>query len=191
MKLVKSILITALLHSCQGDDPNVPDSKINHPAQEKPTEVGSEQFIPIEKDHTFNDISLVIAGINNEREGSYKEISSSSVFKTYNKKIDKSYAKFEQNKLERFKNWSATELADEAKTTENLFYPFSGPDIAYAYAMIPSAKNYFLFGLEPVGEIPSLSGMKGDSLPALFSSINSAISDNLNLSFFITKKHEI
>ncbi|MDB4340183.1 hypothetical protein OAA13_00865, partial [Crocinitomicaceae bacterium] len=91
------------------------------------------------------------------------------------------------NKLKNFEDWSSIELKDRMNTTENLFYPFSGPDIAYAYSMIPTAQNYYLFGLEPVGEIPNLKGLKSNALPALFNSINSAISDNLNLSFFITK----
>lgn len=186
MKIHKSLLIIILINSCGENNSNVEELKINSP-QKTTKETIHPKTIEIEKSHLQNDVSLVIAGINNSRGGDYNEICSSSAFKDYNKKIDKSYEKFKLNKLKNFEDWSSIELKDRMNTTENLFYPFSGPDIAYAYSMIPTAQNYYLFGLEPVGEIPNLKGLKSNALPALFNSINSAISDNLNLSFFITK----
>ena len=186
MKIFKYLFVLTLLNSCGENDSNVDKSKTQI-TQPKTKEVIHSTTSDIKKNHLYNDISLVIAGMNNPRGGNYGDISSSNAFKEYNNKIDKSYEKFKLNKLKNFEKWSELELEDRMENTENLFYPFSGPDIAYAYSMIPSANNYYLFGLEPVGDIPNLDGFKTNTLPALFSSINCAISDNLNLSFFITK----
>lgn len=37
-------------------------------------------------------------------------------------------------------------------------YMFSGPDFLYATSFFPNASTYVLAGLEPVGEIPDLTG---------------------------------
>ncbi len=186
MKIGKYLLVIILLNSCGESESKVDELKIQT-TQSKTKESIQPKTIEVEKIHFHNDISLVIAGMSNPTGGDYSDICSSSTFENYNKKIDKSYKKFKINKLKNFEEWSSLELKDRMNNTENLFYPFSGPDIAYAYSMIPTAQNYYLFGLEPVGEIPNLKGIKSNALPALFNSINSAISDNLNLSFFITK----
>ena len=179
-------LILILLYSCGSNDSN-DKVQSNTAKPSKSEESNIEKIEELEINHYYNDISLIIAGMVNPNSGSYDEISKSNAFLNYSKKIDKNYDKFELNKLKNFENWSEEELKDRLNSTENLFYPFSGPDFAYPYAMIPKADNYYLFGLEPVGEIPNLEGIKINALPALFNSIHSAISDNLNLSFFITK----
>ena len=186
MKVCKYLLIIVLLNSCAENDSKVDRTKLQT-TQSKTKGSIKTKIIEVEKIHIHNDVSLVIAGMNNPNGGDYSDICSSNAFRYYNKKIEKSFKNFKLKKLKKFEDWSSLELKDRMKNTKNLFYPFSGPDIAYAYSMIPTAQNYYLFGLEPVGEIPNLNGFKSNDLPKLFSSINSAISDNLNLSFFITK----
>ena len=186
MKTCITALIIVLLYSCGSNDSK--DKKQTNTTNTSETkESKPEEIKEVEINHFYNDISLIIAGMVNPKSSSYDKISKSNAFLNYSKKIDKNYEKFELNKLKNFENWSAEELKDRMSSTENLFYPFSGPDIAYAYSMIPEAQNYYLFGLEPVGEIPNIEGIEINALPSLFNSIHGAISDNLNLSFFITK----
>ena len=40
-----------------------------------------------------------------------------------------------------------------------MLYMFSGPDFLYAISFFPTAPTYVLSGLEPVGEVPQLTGL--------------------------------
>ena len=139
----------------------------------------------------YNDISLFIAGLPIDSLSRFTDISKSSEFIEYGKTIEKTFSRFRRKKMDNLELWRDSTLNDINATTEDVLYPFSGPDIIYAYSILPKARNYYLFGLEPVGIIPNIENYTPGSLPTLFKSINTSISDNLNLSFFITKKMKV
>ena len=45
-----------------------------------------------------------------------------------------------------------------------MLYMFSGPDFLYATSFFPNAATYVLAGLEPVGQIPDLIGLRGRTI---------------------------
>ncbi len=149
----------------------------------------TDSIIPL--NHYYNDISLFIAGIPVDSLSRFSNISKSSEFIQYEKTIETTFSKFRKKKLENLESWRDSTLVDINNSTEDVLYPFSGPDIIYAYSVLPKARNYYLFGLEPVGIIPNIENYKASSLPVLFKTINTSISDNLNLSFFITRKMKV
>ena len=152
-------------------------------------ETKEESIIPL--NHYYNDISLFIAGLSVDSSSRFNDISKSSEFIQYEKTIETTFSKFRKRKLQNLEYWRDSSLVDINNSTEDVLYPFSGPDIIYAYSVLPKAKNYYLFGLEPVGIIPDIENYKASSLPVLFKTINTSISDNLNLSFFITRKMKV
>jgi hypothetical protein len=65
---------------------------------------------------------------------------------------------------------------------------FSGPDALHAIAFFPNATTYVLAGLEPAGDIPSLTGMSRGTLMHSVQGLEPALSTLLSFSFFITKR---
>ena len=97
-----------------------------------------------------NDISLFIAGLPVDSSSRFNDISKSSEFIQYEKTIETTFSKFRRRKLQNLESWRDSTLIDINNSTEDVLYPFSGPDIIYAYSILPKARNYYLFGLEPV-----------------------------------------
>ena len=174
------------------DDKNKDKSRIEIPvANIDSVEVQPKVDSIIHLNPYYNDISLFIAGLPIDSLSRFINISKSSEFIEYGKTIEKTFSRFRRKKMYNLELWRDSTLNDINATTEDVLYPFSGPDIIYAYSILPKARNYYLFGLEPVGIIPNIENYNPGSLPTLFKSINTSISDNLNLSFFITKKMKV
>jgi hypothetical protein len=96
---------------------------------------------------------------------------------------DRSWAKYRATHTSRMDKWARTELDSVRQGTTTLFYPFSGPDFLNAYTLFPSARTYVLFGLEPVGSVPSLANLEN---PALLPAVKKSLWSVLNFSFFRT-----
>jgi hypothetical protein len=73
-------------------------------------------------------------------------------------------------------------------THDTMLYMFSGPDALHAVAFFPNATTYVLSGLEPVGDIPPLTGVARDSIPRTLHGLETASTSLLTHSFFLTKK---
>lgn len=150
--------------------------------------------LPSFQENYYNDIAQFLAGLEGDRNDSklidFKSLRS---WKDYSSQVNRSWLRFEERKLSAIKPWVVQNILDKGRCQENVFYPFSGPDFTYLNALLPNAKNYYLFGLEPVGLVPDVNSMNKDSMNQLYSAMNQAIYDNLHLSFFITKnmKQEI
>jgi len=145
---------------------------------------------PIEMNYYYNDIARFIAGMPVSDTSSLKPLTEKSDWKTYAADMETNWANFQKNKLEVMKPWIEKELGNINKSTEIVFYPFSGPDFAYMYSFLPTANTYYMVALEPVGIIPEMSKI-GNSMNSFFGALNSAIRDNLKLSFFITKSMKV
>lgn len=96
---------------------------------------------------------------------------------------NRSWQKYRATHTDRMAKWARTELDSVRQATTTLFYPFSGPDFLNAYTMFPEARTYVLFGLEPVGSVPSPANLEN---PALLPAIKKSLWSVLNFSFFRT-----
>ncbi len=63
-----------------------------------------------------------------------------------------------------------------------VFYPFGGPDMVYPLILFPSAGNYILVGLEPVGKIDDAKK------PLEYSKLKGIMGNIFNSGFFVTDK---
>jgi hypothetical protein len=133
----------------------------------------------------LNDLARIIGGVSGGNQ--FTEIQNYATFQNYAKDIEKRFASFESRMLSKFGKWSSEELKDLGDNTKNLFYPFSGPDIAYAFTLFPDAENYFMLGLEPVGAAPNLANKSEAEVDEILKSVSYSVRDNMNYSFFITK----
>lgn len=155
---------------------------------EEDTVLQQEIFPEVKLKDDYNDIALFLSGKKLDKKSPYFEKTKDSSFIKYSKSISYHYKKYDDKQLTKISEWSKKELDEIHKNSKEIFYPFSGPDIIHALTVFPNGDNYYLFGLEPVGEIPDLQNIPLDSMNKLFSALDKSMSDNLNLSFFITKK---
>jgi len=70
----------------------------------------------------------------------------------YSKNINESWEKYDKNHLAVIRTWQEKEI--DKNCGQNLFYPFSGPDIVHAATLFPDVRSFHLFALESPGEFP-------------------------------------
>lgn len=95
---------------------------------------------------------------------------------------------FEGKRLRPIAQFHARELGAVESSSGPLFYPFSGPDIAYALAFFPAATSIVMTGLEPVGDVPDFSQLDEATLDASLDQLRSSLRSILALSFFVTRE---
>jgi hypothetical protein len=102
----------------------------------------------------------------------------------YSSQVTSSWARFAQPNLAELQHWSKQQLGASAPL---VFYPFSGPDIANALALFPDADTYVLFGLEPIGALPTPRTMSPEALTAGLSSVHLSLDTIFEANFFVTR----
>src|SRR5688572_17870209 len=107
--------------------------------------------IPLKDD--YNDIALFLSGKKLDKKSPYYELTKDSSFIKYSKSISYNYKKYNDKQLVKISDWSEKTLKTIHESSKDIFYPFSGPDIVHAITVFPKGENYYLYGLEPVGEI--------------------------------------
>ncbi|NTW32268.1 MAG: hypothetical protein HGB12_06545 [Bacteroidetes bacterium] len=157
------------------------------PAKENNIKIIKE--VPVKnKNSYYNNVALFLAGMKTDTVSPFNNLVNKYQWIGYSKSFDSIWKKVEEKSLLKIKNWSDTELADVNNQTKTLFYPFSGPDFLYATKLFPKANKYILFGLEKTGSVPDMKKLNDKTISGLFVSINKALEEILNSSFFITKQ---
>jgi hypothetical protein len=98
--------------------------------------------------------------------------------------FDSIFSREDANTLAKVRAFAKENLPQHHDT---MLYMFSGPDFLYATSFFPSASTYVLSGLEPVGDVPQLTGLPRGAVDASLHNIEGSLATILNLSFFITK----
>jgi hypothetical protein len=128
-------------------------------------------------------VAAYLAGLPPKANTPLAELAAQPTWQAFAKDQDKSWAKYRTTHTDRMNQWAATELDSVRQATTTVFYPFSGPDFLNVFTMFPTASTYVMFGLEPVGSVPSRENLENpDILPAVKKSLWSV----LNFSFFRT-----
>lgn len=90
----------------------------------------------------------------------------------------------EDTKLSKIRAFAQQRLTEKHDT---LLYMFAGPDFLYATTFFPDASTYVLAGLEPIGDMPQLTGLSHASVDQTLQGLEGSMNTILNFSFFITK----
>ncbi|MDJ1484774.1 hypothetical protein QNI16_30015 [Cytophagaceae bacterium YF14B1] len=141
---------------------------------------------PISFDRTDDYTSRIIAGMQDGDTNPYKAVSEYTSWKKFAATMDSSWARVNRQRLGKMRNWSETELENLSATT--VFYPFSGPDFIHATTFFPKADKYYLFGLEPIGDLPDLNNKSEKDVSAYCEAMQGALRDIFQRSYFLTKK---
>lgn len=178
------------LTACMGEQEaeQTPEEIIPEVITEVPADTIDTIALPVGVAY-YDHIARYISGLTlDSADEAFEAFIDNDSWRDYAMQIDKSWNRFTERKLTAIGPWVKENITDKSLYTKTAFYPFSGPDFTYLNAFLPEADNYYLFGLEPVGKIPNINELEVDSVDQLFIAMNDAIRDNINLSFFITKK---
>lgn len=76
--------------------------------------------------------------------------------------LEKDWELLQRDKLRPIRAWMAERYDTLAGQQRLVFYPFGGPDIAFASAFYPDADTYVLVGLEDVGQLGWFGTLSGE-----------------------------
>jgi hypothetical protein len=131
-----------------------------------------------------DDTARVLAGLPPSAGSPLTPITGDMGWQHHARVFNSAFARFDSRQSARIRAWSRATLNAPQKT---MLYMFSGPDFIHAEAFFPSAETYVLSGLEPVGQIPDLTGLPRGSLGHSLTGLEHALANVLQLSFFITR----
>jgi hypothetical protein len=142
----------------------------------KPTALASDTA-------NVQNVAAYLAGLEPKTSTPLAALAAQPTWQAFAKDQDKSWTKYRATHTDRMNQWAATELDSVRQATTTVFYPFSGPDFLNAFTMFPTASTYVMFGLEPVGSVPSRENLAN---PAILPAVKKSLWSVLNFSFFRT-----
>jgi hypothetical protein len=128
-------------------------------------------------------VAAYLAGLSPKAGTPLATLAAAPTWQAFAKDQDKSWAKYRTTHTDRMNQWATTELDSVRQATTTVFYPFSGPDFLNVFTMFPTASTYVMFGLEPVGSVPSRENLQN---PAILPAVKKSLWSVLNFSFFRT-----
>ncbi len=135
----------------------------------------------------YNGLATLLAGLPLE-DSLQGYLGNAAAIRLHQTEFDKGWQSLESKRLSKIRAWRNKELTVFNEASHNLFYPFSGPDFLNAHEIFPNCQNYLLFGLEPIGELPSLSQLKGQALTGYLQDVRQGLSEIFNRNYFITSR---
>jgi hypothetical protein len=133
---------------------------------------------------TPDDTARFLAGLPPAADSPLASLAKSPSWEQHAGHFDAIFAQEDKTRLSEIRAFSQEQLTVKQQT---MLYMFSGPDFLFAVSFFPSAATYVLSGLEPVGEVPQLTGLARPAVDSTLHNIESALGSLLNISFFITK----
>ena len=176
------ISTTILLFACQSES-NKQEAKVNI----KPSKETSEKQISVELVSVeLNAIASFLGGNQPKSAGDYSTAFANLEWKNHQSLLNTAWSKALVDKVVPMRDWSKTEKIE--RKSQTLFYPFSGADFLHVYSAHSDYTSYYLFGLEPAGEIPKKENILNPALTSnVLSTIYKSVDENMSQSFFHTK----
>ncbi|HEY1040095.1 MAG TPA: hypothetical protein VGF30_11850 [Bacteroidia bacterium] len=195
-KLLPALLVCVLIacannnvaDKTSSEETNPKDTVLKNDSAKVVTSATPNEYVAATND-SLKELSALIAG--KTPEGTSKYLGgyfSSTKYKAFAENFEKKWSGYDTSRLKRLVQFRDEELKPNVGETKKLFYPFSGPDILYAYTFFPEADEYIMMGLEPVGTLPIFDNKNElpDSMDAYYKKINTSLHAILKYSFFRT-----
>jgi len=131
-----------------------------------------------------NDTARFLAGLPPAADSPLAPLTKDAGWQQHANAFNTSFGRVDQEQIAKIRTWSAAHLTESRPT---MFYMFSGPDFLYANAFYPKAKTYVFAGLEPAGEVPDLTTLRGSLAPDL-SHLRNSLRWIMQHSYFITSQ---
>lgn len=192
-----SIIIICSLFSCKQSSENKIENKSSKTADtikvssvdtiEHTLPPTNENFLPA-TNRQYDDFSRFIAGFPQLDSSNLIAAQKNPSWEKFAKKFDSSWAILEKTRLSKMRTWAATEIKSAHEGKRDLLYAFSGPDFLNAFTLFPTATNYTMIALEPVGQVKDFSKAKPEVVDQYLNSVDEALNDVFEKSYFITRK---
>lgn len=188
MKIVKVVFAIILLASCSTSDKDETDSTTQSKETLNDT-TNSDSVIPkteviVQIDSVQTNIARYLAGLTPYDSSVIKY--NTPIWQEYHNKLNEQWLKVEEMRLKSLREWGDSVLSEFINDTLPLFYPFSGPDFLHASSFYPNASDYVMIALEPVIELPYVSGFTNNQENTFLKSMDRSLRDVLSKSYFIT-----
>jgi hypothetical protein len=132
-----------------------------------------------------NDTARFLAGLPPLADATLMALAREPTWQQHARSFDAAWASLDSRQLSKIRAWAAANITAPQPVA---FYMFSGPDYLYVDAFLPNRSTYVLAGLEPVGNIPLITGASRGTLSYGLAGLRASLSTVLSYSFFITKK---
>jgi hypothetical protein len=134
---------------------------------------------------TANDVARFLAGLPPAADSPLASLTREAAWQQHARSLDVAWSRLEQARLAKIRAWSATHLT---KPQPVVLYMFSGPDFLYVDAFFSERTTYVLSGLEPIGQIPSITPALSRSYAPALAGLRASVGTAINYSFFITQQ---
>ncbi len=176
------ISTTILLFACQSESNKQEAKVIIKPSKETSEKQISVELVSVE----LNAIASFLGGNQPKSVGDYSTAFANSEWKNHQSLLNTAWSKALIEKVVPMRDWSKTEKIE--RKSQTLLYPFSGADFLHVYSAHSDYTSYYLFGLEPAGEIPKKENILNPALTSnVLSTIYKSVDENMSQSFFHTK----
>jgi len=132
-----------------------------------------------------NDVARFLAGLEPSADSPLATLTRDAGWQGHAKALDVAWSQLERARLSKIRTWATANLTEPKPT---VLYMFSGPDFLYLDAFFPNRSTYVMSGLEPVGEIPTITPAVRRSLGGVLGSLRQSVGSAVNYSFFITRE---
>jgi len=143
---------------------------------------------PVRVETAVNDAARFLAGLEGRPGSIFHELEATPEWKTHAAAMNRLWSDFERAYLEPARGFQRREMEGAIQYSETVFYPFSGPDVAFVLTFFPSAKTYILAGLEPPGPVPTPELYPATHLDKALGGLRMAAGEMFGRSFFVTRE---
>ena len=133
---------------------------------------------------TANDTARFLAGLAPAPDSPLASLTKDPLWQQHARYFDSIFGREDSATLSKVRAFSRARLTDKHDT---MLYMFSGPDFLYATSFFPNASTYVLSGLEPVGDVPSLTNLTHPTVDGTLRNLETSLGSLLSFSFFITR----
>ncbi len=137
---------------------------------------------------TADDTARFLAGLQPSSNSPLAALTKDPAWLSHARYFDAMFAREESAHLSKVREFAKEYLTEKHDT---MLYMFSGPDFLYANSFFPNASIYVLAGLEPVGEIPDLTGLSSWAVDEELRNLENSMDSLFSFSFFITQKMKV
>lgn len=143
--------------------------------------------VPVSADNKAapGDVARFVAGMEPSAGSPLAALTRERSWQLHANHFNQAWKALEQRQLDPIAKFQKANLPEH---NDFMLYLFSGPDFLYANAFFPNATTYVFTGLEPVGDIPSVTNLSPGTRAFSLQSLRASMQTIVNISFFITKK---
>ena len=143
----------------------------------------SEQY-NLQKSDLLTDTAKLLAGMQISDRSQLADIKNTIAWSNHRQIMTNSWTKLQSQQLSKIRQWRKSELDEINQLEIGVFYPFSNSNFLYAYSLFPKSKEFMLFGIEPIGDIPKLENLNDLELETEFKTTRNYLDAILPQNYF-------